>query len=46
LRYRAGIASKADALAALDLIRHEMIQPGHHLVISMIAAVRGYIEKA
>ena len=40
------IVSKADALAALDLIRDETIQPQHHLVISMIAALRGFIEKA
>jgi len=39
------IASKADALAALDLIRDETIQPGHHLVMSMIVALRRYIEK-
>ena len=34
------IVSKADALAALDLIRDETIQPGHHLVGSMVAALR------
>jgi hypothetical protein len=43
---RTPIASKADALAALDLIRDETIQPQHHLVVSMIAALRRYIEKA
>ena len=32
---RTPIASKADALAALDLIRDETIQPGHHLVTAM-----------
>jgi hypothetical protein len=37
---RTPIASKADALAALDLIRDETIQPGHHLVIAMIAALK------
>jgi hypothetical protein len=37
---RTPIASKADALAALDLIRDETIQPGHHLVGSMVAALR------
>jgi hypothetical protein len=42
---RTPIASKADALAALDLIRDETSQPGHHLVIAMIAALRSYIEK-
>ena len=31
---RTPIASKADALAALDLIRDET-QPGHHLVVAM-----------
>ena len=40
------IASKADAHAALDLIRDETMQPAHHLVIAMIAALRGFIEKA
>ena len=40
------IVSKADALAALDLIRGETIQPQHHLVVAMIAALRGFIEKA
>ena len=43
---RTPIASKADAYAALDLIRDETIQPGHHLVIAMIAELRRYIEKA
>ncbi len=40
------IASKADALAALDLIQDETIQPQHHLVLAMLVALRGYIEKA
>jgi hypothetical protein len=26
--------------------RDETIQPGHHLVMAMIAALRGFIEKA
>jgi hypothetical protein len=43
---RTPIVSKADALAALDLIRDETIEPGHHLVIVMITALRRYIEKA
>jgi hypothetical protein len=43
---RTPIASKADALPALDLIWDETIQPAHHLVMSMIAALRRYIEKA
>jgi hypothetical protein len=41
---RTPIASKVDALAALDLIRDETIQPGHHLVLSMIAALRRYLK--
>jgi len=38
---RTPIASKADTLAALDLIRDESIDAPHHLVIAMVAALRG-----
>jgi hypothetical protein len=42
---RTPIASKGDALAALDLIVAETIQPGHKLVTSMLGALRLYIEE-
>ncbi|MGI8724634.1 MAG: hypothetical protein ACR2J1_04605 [Methyloceanibacter sp.] len=37
------IASKADALAALDLIRDET-DPALRLSVAMVAALRSYIE--
>jgi len=40
---RAPITSKADALAALDLIRDEAAEEGQHLTISMVAALRNYL---
>jgi hypothetical protein len=43
---RTPIASKGDALAALDLIVAETIQLGHQLVTSMLAALRRYVEDA
>jgi hypothetical protein len=41
---RTPITSQADALAALDLILAETIQPGHHLVGSLVSALRKFVE--
>ena len=44
---RTPIASKADALSALDLIMAETcseLEHLHHLVVSLIAALRRYVE--
>ena len=42
---RTPIASKADALAALDLIRDEAVEPGQHLIHHVAMVLRRYIEK-
>jgi hypothetical protein len=39
------IASRADAFAALDLIRDEANEPDQHLIISMVAALRTYLAE-
>jgi len=39
------IISKEDALAALDLVIAETIQPKHQLVLSTLAALRKYVEE-
>jgi hypothetical protein len=41
---RTPITSKADALAALDLIVAETIQPGHQLVTSIVTELRRYLD--
>ena len=41
---RTPIVSQADALAALDLILVETIQPGNHLVGCMIGSLRKFLE--
>jgi hypothetical protein len=46
MKSETGSSPKPNALAALDLIRDDTIQPGHHIIIAMIAALRRYIEKA
>ena len=42
---RTPIGSKADALAALGLIRDEAVEPGQHLIHHVAMALRRYIEK-
>ena len=39
-------SSLAGYIAAIGVVLGETIQPGHHLVMSMIAALRRFIEKA
>jgi hypothetical protein len=41
---QAPIASKADALAALDLVIAETTQVGHPLAISILNTLRKFIE--
>ena len=41
---RTVIISQGDALAALDLILAETIQPDNQLVVALIGAVRRFIE--
>jgi hypothetical protein len=44
---RTPIASKADALAALDVIHDEAAEePDQHLIISMVVALRSYLVAA
>ena len=44
---RTPIASKADALAALDVIHDEVAEePDQHLIISVVAALRSYLVAA
>jgi hypothetical protein len=38
------IVSKEDALAALDLVIAETVQPKQQLVLSMLAALRKYVD--
>lgn len=40
---RTPIVSKADALAALELIRDDILL-GQHMTVAMVAALRAYIE--
>jgi len=40
---RTPVASKADALAALDLIRDEAAEEEQDLVLSMVSALRKYL---
>jgi hypothetical protein len=41
------IASKTDALAALDVIYDEVAEePGQHLIISMVAGLKSYLAAA
>ena len=41
---KAPIVSKEDALALIDFIREEAVEPEHHLINSAAAALRKFIE--